>query len=140
MSRITYIEEQSRAITSLLDTTPREDILNNQWVLSGLKYALQTAVEAMIDIAYHLSAKVYRHPPADARDAFTELVKGGTLDSSDLPTYLAMVGFRNRVVHGYLRIDPDKKVYEIARTSRGDFTKFIKRVKQFAASKGERET
>lgn len=34
-----------------------------------MKYSLQTAVEAMIDLAYHVAAKKFGHAPTDARDA-----------------------------------------------------------------------
>lgn len=67
--KIAFIREQKADIHSLIGEKHYEEIINDQWIIKGLKYSLQTSVEALIDIAYHLSAKHYKHAPADARDA-----------------------------------------------------------------------
>lgn len=126
-SRVAYIREQIEMIGSLLATTPRDEIIANSWTLGGLKYALQTAIEALIDIAYHICAKVYKHAPADARDALGVLAQHGVISQADLGTYLAMVGFRNRLVHGYLRVTPER-VYEIARDNLADVSHFLEQI------------
>ena len=81
----------------------------------------------MIDIAYHISAKRYNHPPTDARDALTQLAQAGIISRKDLPIYAAMIGFRNRVVHGYQEVTPER-VLEIAKKELSDFERFIKQV------------
>jgi uncharacterized protein YutE (UPF0331/DUF86 family) len=70
---------------------------------------------------------MYKHPPVDARDAFTTLAQHGTIAQDDLDTYLAMVGFRNRLVHGYLRVTPER-VCEIARGNLRDISRFLELV------------
>ena len=102
-------------------------ILYNPWLIKGLKYSLQTSVEAMIDIAYHISAKQYNHAPSDARDAFDQLARAGIISRKDIPTYRAMIGFHNRVVHGYQEVSPER-VLEIAERELGDFERFIRQV------------
>jgi len=67
--KIAFIREQVADIRSLIGEKPYEEIISDQWVIKGLKYSLQTSVEALIDIAYHLTAKHYKHAPVDARDA-----------------------------------------------------------------------
>lgn len=47
------------------------------------------------------------------------------LSRKDLPVYGAMIGFRNRVAHGYQEVAPER-VYEIARSELGDFEKFTR--------------
>jgi len=74
-------------------------------VLSGIKYELQTCIQAMIDVAYHLSAKVFQTAPQDAYDAFEHLASGGVFPRARLAVYRKMVGFRNLVVHGYESVD-----------------------------------
>lgn len=88
-SRVAYAREQVEMIESLLATTPREQIISDPWTLGGLKYALQTAIEALIDIAYHICARVYKHPPVDARDAFSVLAQQAVISQTDLETYFA---------------------------------------------------
>lgn len=53
-------------------------------MLGGLKYALQTAIEALVDLAYHLCAKLYMHAPADARDALVVLAQQGAIRRATL--------------------------------------------------------
>jgi len=99
--KIGYIREQVNSISELLKNRSKEEILNDPWLLRGLKYAIQTTVEAVIDIAYHISAKEYNHAPAEARDAIRTLVEHGLVSRKYLDIYGAMIGFRNRMVHGY---------------------------------------
>jgi len=74
-------------------------------ILSGVKYELQTCIQAMIDVAYHVSAKSFHAAPQDAYDAFERLVAGGALPRARLTVYRKMIGFRNLVVHGYETVD-----------------------------------
>lgn len=127
ISKISYIKEQVNGINQLLAEKDDQDILNNPWLVKGLKYTLQTSVEAVIDIAYHIAAKIYNRAPADARDALKILAEGGLVSRKDALTYSNMIGFRNRVVHGYQEVSPER-VLEIARNELGDFEKFIRQV------------
>lgn len=63
----------------------------------------------------------------DARDAFSVLAQQAVITQTDLDTYLSMVGFRNRLVHGYLRVAPDR-VYDIARDGLSDISRFLERI------------
>ena len=54
MTKITYIKEQLTDIHQLLHNKSKEQILNDPWIVKGLKYSLQTAIEAMIDIVFHI--------------------------------------------------------------------------------------
>lgn len=126
-SKIAFIRKQVTSIKSLLAVKSKEEILSDLWLINGLKYSLQTAVEAMIDMAYHISAKKYDHAPSEARDALRVLAEGGLISQKDLPIYGAMIGFRNRVVHGYQEVSAER-VYEIAHNELGDFEKYIRQV------------
>ncbi|WP_207712664.1 MULTISPECIES: type VII toxin-antitoxin system HepT family RNase toxin [Desulfofundulus] len=127
MAKISYIREQVASINELLNSKKKEDILMDPWLVKGLKYSLQTAVEAMIDLAYHIAAKRFGHAPGDARDAMRVLFEGGLITRDRLMIYSAMIGFRNRVVHGYQEVSAEK-VYAIARKELGDFEKFIREI------------
>ncbi len=59
LSKIAFIREQAAAVKALLSDKSKEEILSDPWLVKGLKYSLQTAVEAMVDIAYHISVKEY---------------------------------------------------------------------------------
>lgn len=127
LQKIAYIREQVSAIEELVKTSKRQELLNDPWKLRGVKYALQTAIEAVIDIAYHIAAKKYNYPPADARDALRVLEKNGAISIDDFNNYTAMVGFRNRLVHGYQEISPER-LYDLITNRLVDFERFNKSV------------
>lgn len=53
--------------------------------------------------------------------------EGGLISRKDLPVYGAMIGFRNKVVHGYQEISAER-LYEIAHDELGDFEKYIRQI------------
>ena len=127
MKKISYIKEQTDGIKQLLREKDDREILADPWLIKGLKYALQTSVEAVIDIAYHVAAKEYNQAPIDARNAIKVLSENGLIPSRSVPLYNEMIGFRNRVVHGYQEVSPEI-VLEIARNELDDFDNFIRQV------------
>lgn len=127
MRKIAFIREQLGDINKLTSVKKRTEILNDKLLVKGLKYSLQTAIEAMIDIAFHLAAKKYNSAPEDARDAFRILRKNGVIEEDDYKTFSAMVGFRNRMVHLYQDVS-DERVYEYSISELNDFEIFIKRI------------
>lgn len=98
-------------------------------ILSGVKYELQTCIQAMIDVAYHVSAKSFHAAPQDAYDAFERLVAGGALPRARLTVYRKMIGFRNLVVHGYETVDTGMVLAYADRTA--DFDTFRDEVQRF---------
>lgn len=127
--KLVFIEAQVAAIDHLLSSRPRQEILADPWVERGLRYALQTAIEAVIDIGYHVCARVCREAPANARIALGRLAEAGLLSRDEVETYTRMVGFRNRLVHGYTRVAPEQ-VYEAAVSGLGDFGMFVESIKR----------
>ena len=133
MAKIAFTRSQVSSIRELLTARSREQITGDPWLTKGLIYSLQTAIEAMIDLLYHLAAKKYGYAPADARDALRVLVEKGLIPEADRPVYSAMIGFRNRVVHGYMEVSPER-VYEMAEKELGDFERFISQIKGVLAN------
>lgn len=85
---------------------------------------LQIVIEACLDIGHHVIAREGLRRPGDYRDVFAVLREAGILEA-DLGRRLEeMASFRNRLVHGYLDIDPNR-VYEIARNELGDVEAFV---------------
>ncbi|MBW6462971.1 MAG: DUF86 domain-containing protein [Firmicutes bacterium] len=128
--KIAYIQGQVLAIQSLLHEKSKEEIIANQWFIRGLKYSLQTSIEAMIDIAYHVSAKHIKAAPTDGREAIAILTKNGILADEEQELYSVMIGFRNRVVHGYQTIS-NERVYEISSADLDVFSTFIRQIRSF---------
>lgn len=127
LNKISFIREQLNNINNLLRKKTKEEILADPWIIKGLKYSLQVSVEAVIDLSYHIAARSFGSAPADARDALRILSEGGLIAKNNVEVYAAMIGFRNRLVHGYQDVSPER-VYETARNELGDFERYIKEI------------
>ena len=91
------------------------------------KYSLVTAIEAVIDIAYHLCAKAFRLGPRSAHEAFDRLCDEAVISRELAERLHRMVGFRNRLVHAYDRV-ADERLPEFIRTGQQDFADFQKSI------------
>jgi uncharacterized protein YutE (UPF0331/DUF86 family) len=66
---------------------------------------VQIAVEACIDIAYHVVAERGWTPPDAARGAFTTLAAHGMISAELAERLGRAAGLRNILVHEYVRVD-----------------------------------
>jgi uncharacterized protein YutE (UPF0331/DUF86 family) len=121
LEKLAYLNEQVEAVGKLL--AERADATGDPWVARGLRYAIQTAIEAMIDIAYHVSARGRAHVPQDAHDALDGAVSGASLPGDLVGRWHRMIGLRNRLVHGYQRV-ADAQLLDDVRRGLDDFRAF----------------
>lgn len=126
--KLAYIAQQVADPRRLAEQVGIEGFAADPWLVRGAKYALQTAIEAMIDVAYHLAAKAFRYAPADGRDAIDHLARQGVYSPQQAAVFQEMLRFRNRVVHGYERVD-DGRVYDIITHQLGDFDFWIQAIR-----------
>ena len=84
----------------------------------------------MIDIIFHLCAKHFNKAPTDARNGLEILVENKVIGDNSFFVYSQIIGFRNRIVHGYQQIS-DERIYEIVSKELGDFQKFIDSILEF---------
>jgi uncharacterized protein YutE (UPF0331/DUF86 family) len=126
IQKAAFIKEQTAALRSLAAQRSKAAILGDRWVIKGIKYSLQTAIEACIDLAYHICAKRLSQAPVESRDAFKRLAAAGIISEAELLQYSAMVGFRNRVVHGYQEV-ADELVYGMLGDDLNDLDAFADR-------------
>jgi uncharacterized protein YutE (UPF0331/DUF86 family) len=66
---------------------------------------LQRACELTIDIANHLIKVKKLGLPQDSKDSFTLLHQAGLIAAEQMRGLQAMVGFRNILVHNYIKLD-----------------------------------
>jgi uncharacterized protein YutE (UPF0331/DUF86 family) len=85
---------------------------------------LQTAIEAAIDIANHVIAREGLGVPKAYSETMEILVREGVLPSDRREAFLAMVRFRNRVVHLYDEVDTNE-IWNIIDSELSDFEDFI---------------
>lgn len=93
----------------------RSDFRNVQAAL----HLLQTSIQALIDLAGILVARLALATPRTSHELFERLEEAGRLPPGTAARVAPIVGFRNRVVHLYDRID-EQRVFEIVTTHRAD--------------------
>jgi len=80
----------------------------------GVLHALQILIENAIGKAKQLLKASGQPVPVSGYDTFKALVSYGLVAQVDLPTWNAIVGLRNRIVHDYMNIDMDQVLALIA--------------------------
>lgn len=127
MEKVRFIKEQVTDIRELTSKQSKTEIFSNKFTVKGLKYSLQTAIEAMIDIAFHLVAKKYQYAPKEARDALYVLMQNQVINEKEYKIFTSMVSFRNRMVHLYEDIS-EERLYMYSTSNLKDFEIFIERI------------
>ena len=107
------------------DEGRREDPI---W-LRGVKYTFVTAIEACVDVAQHICATEGWGPPADNGDAVRLLGDHGVLDQGLARSIRQAVGFRNVLVHDYIRVNDDIVTSRLK--SLDDLDNFVSQVAAF---------
>ena len=77
-----------------------DEILAERW--------LERIIGRMIDVNYHLITEAGHPPPRDYYDSFTQLGRLGVLPATFASQIAACAGLRNRIVHEYDEIDPER--------------------------------
>lgn len=105
--KMSLILEDLTAITRL-SQLPREQYLKNSINETLAERYLERAIGRMIDINFHLVTELGHAPPKDHHESFTLLGTLGVM-TADLAKEMAMAaGLRNRIVHEYDDIDPER--------------------------------
>lgn len=91
---------------------------------------LQLACEVVLDIANLLNAEYRFRPAQDSKDSIVILGEQKILERKFADKFSDMAGFRNILVHDYLKIDYEK-VAEIINNRLSDFETFAKAVAKF---------
>lgn len=95
--------------------------------VEAAKHLLQTSIEALIDVSIQVLATLKEPLPEHHAQVFESLSRHGIVPTRRIETYRKMVGFRNRVVHLYDRVD-DARVYRILQEDLPDFESFISEI------------
>lgn len=121
--KIQFMRDRLKQLESVQSMT-YEDFLAQPFVLDGSLRALQVMIEAMLDIGSHIVAREGYGMPHTYADVVTTLADNGIFTKEQAGTYIAMVGFRNRIVHLYDEIDPEM-VYKLITQRLDEFREFI---------------
>ena len=108
--KMSLILEDLAAMTRLSQLS-REQYLKDSINEALAERYLERAIGRMIDVNFHLVTESGHAPPKDYHESFVLLGTLGVM-TADLAKEMAMAaGLRNRIVHEYHDIDPER-VYE----------------------------
>jgi uncharacterized protein YutE (UPF0331/DUF86 family) len=107
---------------------PYEEFLRDKKTRRYIERTLQLAVEACLDIGSHVISDLRLREPEDNKDIFAVLTENGILPAKD-GAYRKMAGFRNVIIHDYIRLDPEI-VYQVLQKSVADLRDFARIIKE----------
>jgi uncharacterized protein YutE (UPF0331/DUF86 family) len=110
-----------------LDSLPHESLevfLADRRNLPSALHWLQTAIQALIDIGLIVVAARGLPAPRTSVDVLERLETAGALPPGSAARFRPVVGFRNRIVHLYDRVDP-AIVQRIVAEDRGDLAELL---------------
>ena len=92
--------------------------------LDSALHRLQTSIQALLDIGAVLVARLGLPAPRTSIEILSNLEEASHLPEGSSVRFRPILGFRNRVVHLYDRID-EKIVYRILTEERGDLEELL---------------
>jgi len=130
--RLLKLEETVSGLEQVITSrrTFRETELLDAW---AAERGLQVAAETILDVGNHLLAAHFGVTPQDYDDIITQLGTCGVIDPELQRRLKGLGGFRNVLVHGYLRIDPARVEAALQRAP-ADFRDFARAVRRWLAS------
>jgi uncharacterized protein YutE (UPF0331/DUF86 family) len=122
-TRIAKIRQELRHLDRLAGLS-RDQFLATPVEQHATERELQVIIETCLDIGHHVISREGLRRPSDYREVFEILREEGIIGADLCRRLGEMASFRNRLVHGYLDIDPTR-VYEMARHELGDVEAFV---------------
>ena len=108
--KMSLILEDLAAMTRL-SHLPREQYLKDSINEALAERYLERAIGRMVDINFHLVTESGHAPPKDYHESFVLLGTLGVMTADFAKEMARAAGLRNRIVHEYDDIDPER-VYE----------------------------
>jgi len=121
-SRCQEIEESISRLDKIKKKT-KEDFLNDRDQQDIASYRLLIAIEAALNLCYHVAAKRLKKVPEEYAECFAILSDAGIIPVDLSERLQKTARFRNLLVHMYCKIDYST-VYEIIQNNLGDLNQF----------------
>lgn len=128
-TRLETLREYVKILKSLKGVTGKDLATNIDKRAKAERY-LQLAIEACVDIAELIISDQRLPTPKTARETIEILGDNGILKKEFASEFAPAVGFRNILIHDYLKIDYNQVADKI-NNRLGDFEKFAQQVAKF---------
>lgn len=106
---------------------PKEAFLADQDALDLACYRLLVAIEAAIQICFHVCAQRLQRVPEEYAECFAILGEAGIIPQELSRDLQKMAWFRNMLIHLYWTIDYER-LYDILREDLDDLRKFVRAI------------
>jgi uncharacterized protein YutE (UPF0331/DUF86 family) len=123
LTKAQIVRENLTQLAAIPQSTLAEFESDFRNVQSAL-HLLQTSIQSLIDIGSWYCAALGLRTPASSHEVFERLESDGRLPAGTAARAAPIVGFRNRVVHLYDRIDASV-VHRILTEDRPDLAKLL---------------
>ena len=107
-----------------------EDFLSNRDAQLAAEHALFVAIQSLLDLGSHILADREVRNIADYRDVILKLGQAKVLPPSFAESIADMAGFRNRLIHEYQDVDP-QKIHEFIQRRLRDFEEFARHIRDY---------
>lgn len=94
---------------------------------------LQLGAEIIFDIGNHVLSAHFGVSPTDYEDIIAQLAAHTVIDDALRARLKGLGGFRNILVHDYLRVDPDRVADYLAKAP-ADFSEFARQLREWLAT------
>ena len=132
--RLDYIQTALQELKSYRAPSV-DDFRKDRRTMNAAAYQLQTAVEAVADIANHIVAAQGLGQPKDRADAIAILRREGILPNDLVRNLITAIGMRNKLVHGYIDLMVES-LYQTLRDDLGDLEKFSQCIIRYLDTEG----
>ena len=105
----------------------RDEVVADRNYQSMIRYAMQTAIQCVIDIANHLLTGSDLEQPSDSRSAILGLGRYDILPQDFVQELAGMSGLRNVIMHRYITVD-DELIYQFLQRCVTDFEMFSQHI------------
>jgi uncharacterized protein YutE (UPF0331/DUF86 family) len=105
---------------------------DTQWVIER---GLEIASSAILDVGNHILAGAYQVSVEHYEEVLEKLREKGVISSDLYGELRGLGGFRNILVHGYLRVNPDL-VYEHYKRALESFPRFVAEIEEWLEGQG----
>jgi uncharacterized protein YutE (UPF0331/DUF86 family) len=122
-AKAAFVREALEALEGVPQTSIDEFHSDPRNLAASLHW-LQTAIQALVDIGLIVSSTRGLPAPHTSADVLSGLESAGALPSGTADRYLPIIGFRNRIVHLYDRLD-SSIVYRIVTEDRRDLVALL---------------
>lgn len=122
LSRISKLDEYIKFLNGIKKYSKIE-YLNDPMIYGSTERFLHLTIECVIDIANHVIADMRYRKPDSNREIFEILFENKIIDSKLKINLCNMAGFRNILVHDYIKLDREM-VYDIVENNLKDIEDF----------------